>query len=312
VKRALVALLLVGVAASAAWGYVRSRTPKGIGVTWSGTCVFMQPDSTGSPDLPLSDIIAALQKSMANWQNAVGNQAYVKLMYMDAAPLEAHLDGANILKFRTDRWCHPNDEQQQNVCYSSAAAGITTVFFIQDGSEHAGTILDADIELNDINFTFAILPTTTQPRNGTQLADLENTLTHELGHVQGLDHTCKDMATPAQEVDENGDPPPPCDQLFLLPLAEQQKIKLATMYNYAQPGETIKRTPEADDVAGIANAYPPGNDPNSCKLTDLNAFMTRGCSVGAIGAAPPRSLGAIALLVAATVALATRRRRRIR
>jgi hypothetical protein len=312
VKRAVVALLLVGVAASAAWGYVRSRTPKGIGVTWSGTCVFMQPDSTGSPDLPLPEIITTLQQSMANWQNAVGSQAYLKLMYMDPAPLEAHLDGANIVKFRTDRWCHPNDEQQQNICYSSAAAGITTVFFIQDGSDHAGTILDADIELNDINFTFAILPTTTQPRPGTQIADLENTLTHELGHVQGLDHTCKDSATPPQEVDENGNPPPPCDQVFLLPIDEQQKIRLATMYNYAQPGETIKRTPEADDVAGIANAYPPGNDPSSCKTTDLNAFMTRGCTVGAVGAAPAPSLAVLALVLGPMVAVAARRRRRNR
>ncbi|MCU1277915.1 MAG: peptidase and matrixin and adamalysin [bacterium] len=304
-SRALAVGVVVASLAAPASAFVRSRTEKGTAVAWSGSCAYVQPDSAGTPDMPADQFFSVVQKSLTNWTNAIGDQAYLKLVYSPPAALEAHLDGVNTIKFRTDRWCHPNDTQQNNVCYSSAAAGITTVFFVQDGSNRAGTILDADIELNDINFTFAVLPSTGQPRDGTTFADLENTLTHELGHLQGLDHTCKDQATPPQEVDDSGSAPPDCGSLTSLPLAEQTKIKLATMYNFAQPGEISKRSPEVDDVNGIANAYPPASDPSSCKMTDLNAFKTGGCT---IAGRAPRSLAALAVLFAVLVALVARRR----
>ncbi len=306
-KRGVMAasLLVAAAAATSAWAYVRSRTEKGVAVFWPGSCAFVQPDSAGTPDLPSDQVFATIQQSMDHWKTAVGGQAYLRLVYEQPAPLEAHLDGINTIKFRTDKWCHPNDAQQNGVCYSSAAAGITTVFFVQDGSDKSGTILDADIELNDINFQLAILPTTTQPTGGRSIADLDNTLTHELGHLQGLDHTCKDMATPPQEVDENGNPPPDCNTLYLLPVAEQQKIRTATMYNFAMPGEIIKRSPEADDVAGIANAYPAAGDPNSCKPINLDDYKTHGC---AMAGRAPRSLAGIAVLLGALGALMLRRR----
>lgn len=299
------ALVAVAVASTDGSAYVRSRTAKGIAVAWSGSCAYITPDAAGSPDLPSDQVFAIVQKSMANWTNAVGGAAYLELVYAQPMPLEAHLDGVNTVKFRTDRWCHPDDAQQKDVCYSPQAAGITTVFFVQDGSDHAGTILDADIELNDLDFTFAVLPTTATADPKRPFADLENTVTHELGHLQGLDHTCKDSATPPQEVDDTGSAPPACDSLAELPVAEQLKIKLATMYNFASPGEINKRSPEADDVAGIANAYAPANNPGSCAPTDLNAFKTGGC---AIGGATSRSLGAIAVLLGALLALVARRR----
>ena len=111
------ALALVA-AASTASGYVRSRTAKGVPVAWSGSCAFVQPDSAGTPDLPNDQLFQVVQKSLANWTNAVGDQGYLKLVYDAPAPLEAHLDGINTIKFRTDKWCHPNDAQQNNVCYS--------------------------------------------------------------------------------------------------------------------------------------------------------------------------------------------------
>jgi len=305
VTRAVLVATVVLCLASTSSAFVRSRTEKGVAVAWPGSCAYVTPDSAGTPDMTNDALFPVIMKSLANWQNAVGDQAYLKLVYQDPQPLEAHLDGINTIKFRTDRWCHPNDAQQNDVCYSSAAAGITTVFFVQDGSAHAGTILDADIELNDLNFTFAVLPTTTMPRDGTSLADLENTLTHELGHLQGLDHTCKDAATPSQEIDDTGNPPPDCTTLGTLPLAEQTKIKLATMYNFAAPNEISKRSPEADDVAGIADAYPPPSDPGSCKPINLDDYKSGGC---AIGGPMTRSLAAIAVLLGALVMLIVRRR----
>jgi hypothetical protein len=305
VKRAAVVGLGILCIASTASAYVRSRTAKGVAVSWPGSCAYVTPDSAGTPDMTNDVLFPVLMKSMANWQNAVGDQAYLKLVYDTPMPLEAHLDGINTVKFRTDRWCHPDDAQQKDVCYSAAAAGITTVFYVQDGSSHAGTILDADIELNDINFTFAVLPTTATEDPNRPFADLENTVTHELGHLQGLDHTCKDSATPPQEVDQSGNPPPDCTMLTTLPLEEQTTIKLATMYNYASPGEISKRSPELDDVAAIADAYPPADDPGSCKPINLDDYKSAGCSIGGRAS---RSLAAIGLLLGALALLVARRR----
>ncbi len=205
------------------------------------------------------------------------------LDYIDPAPVEAHFDGKNVIKFRTDVWCHPNDGQSKDVCYSAVAAGITTVFYVdRKGSPDDGRLLDTDIELNDINFTFDVVDPATGPTNsprpGTAIADLENTLVHELGHVQGLDHTCTDSASPPGELDENGMTPPACDDLNSLPAAEYATITNATMFNTAAPGEIKKRSPEPDDIDGICIAYPLASDPMSCEKADLNGYLERGCA----------------------------------
>ncbi|MCA1665676.1 MAG: hypothetical protein LC659_15645, partial [Myxococcales bacterium] len=125
---ATAALVATGALASTtASAYVRSRTAKGVPVAWSTSCTYVTPDLTGTPDLPSAQLFEIVRKSMANWTNAVAQESYLKLVYNDPVALEAHLDGVNTVKFRTDRWCHPNDAQQKDICYSSAAAGITTV-----------------------------------------------------------------------------------------------------------------------------------------------------------------------------------------
>jgi hypothetical protein len=300
--RALVAAAIaLGVAADAS-AYVRNRTPDGIPVAWPGSCVFVTPDSGGTPDLPSEMVFATAKKALQNWMSADASCSYLQLQYDTPAALEAHLDGKNVIKFRTDKWCHPEDAQEHNVCYSSVATGITTVFYIDKGA-HEGTLIDADIELNDINFTFVIEPSTTQARPGTVVSDLENTLTHELGHVQGLDHTCNNGTSPPQEVDQNGMPPPSCDALNSLPAAERTTIVNATMFPVAMAGETSKRMPTADDVAGICAGYPRAKDPMVCKPINLSDYG--GCSM--MGRAPA-SLGILLVVLLALAALATRRR----
>jgi hypothetical protein len=303
--RALPAALLTLLAANGtASAYVRARTDGGVPVRWPGDCVFMRPDSAGSPDLPDSETFATLEATVEhNWNDPLAGMSYIDLHYETPAALEATLDGINIIKFRHDVWCHGGDPN--DTCYSTAATAITSVLFVEDGHKGAGTILDADIEMNDVNFIFTNLPE--MPSNvpvGRDVADLANTLTHELGHVLGLDHTCSTAGvTPASEVDDSGNFPPACDALAGLPADEQQKIETATMFPTYSSGEISKRTPHPDDLAGVVVDYPTATDPNVCKHADVSAYTKGSCAM----APNERRPGALALLLPAFMLLLRRR-----
>ena len=298
-------------ASSTSDAYVRSRTSHGTPTSWRSSCVLVQPDSVGTNDLDATTITATIQASMQAWAAATAACSYLTLSFVTPAVLDAHFDGINTIKFRADKWCHPDDSHSSGVCYSNAAAGITTVYYAdRPGESDDGTMLDADVELNDINFTFAIVdpsaPAAIKPRSGTSIADFENTLVHELGHLQGLDHTCKDSSTPATELDETGMAPPSCAALASLSAAARAKITEATMFNSATAGETKKRTPEADDVAGICAAYPIANKPAACSPQSIAGYDgSHGC---AFAARPATCVSWFWTSAALSIALLRRRR----
>lgn len=305
---ALVAVVGLGLA-SPAGAYVRSRTGSDTPVAFDSACVFVQTDSRGSVDMPFADVLAVVDKSLTNWQG-IGACSYLQLKTTATAQRDALYDGRNVIQFLSDRWCHPADKQSPERCYDASAAAITTVFFLdRKGEDHDGTIVDADIEMNEVNFTFVNLPTTMTIRMGTAAADLENTLTHEIGHLMGLDHTCTDSSTPENAKDQNGAKPPNCDQLRDLSTAARHLIEDATMYNRADQGETKKRSPEADDVAGICEAYPVAKTPSRCGEVDLSRY-TGGCAVAPRAAATSGQVAAaLGLLLVALLGLVLRPRR---
>jgi MYXO-CTERM domain-containing protein len=274
------------------------------------------PDSGGTPDLPLQDVVDTINKSVANWQSVTldAGLSYLKINVDPAAPEEAHLDHINVVKFRTDKWCRPAEPNNEEMCYGDSAAAITTVFYNSNpGHPEDGQIVDADIEMNDLNFTFVICKTANcgdqrgHNRSGTMIADLENTLTHELGHFQGLDHTCRDDLSKPAPIDDQGMPIPDCNDVIahMVPDAEYTKITTATMYNFASPGETIKRSPEADDINGIVGIYPKAKDPGVCARPGQ---AKSGCTITP-GAAPAAVTG-VALLALALLVASRRIRRR--
>lgn len=258
------ALLALAWPAGGARAYVRETTDSGKPVYWAGNCASVAPDTDPPRGITLDTFTSTAAQAASNWQLLTTKAAvpcsYLVLTVDPAAAGEAHLDNKNVLKVRKDVWCRPPEIDHPRLCFSDSAASITSVFY----TPATGEITDADIELNDINFTFVDLPSTVQPRPGTKTIDLENVLTHELGHFQGLDHTCWDHTAATQPKDDQGNLIPDCNDLAGLPPDEQARITSATMYNFDGPDETSKRSPEADDVAGICGIYPRAKDPGRC------------------------------------------------
>src|SRR3989338_6737943 len=68
------------------------------------------------------------------------------------------------------------------------------------------------------------------------MVDIQNTSTHEIGHLLGLDHSSND------------------------PFEEIESIRTATMYYATNPGVTSGRSLEFDDILGMKHLYPQDAD----------------------------------------------------
>ncbi len=124
--------------------------------------------------------------------------------------------------------------------HSPAAFALTTTWFRRS----TGEIIDVDMELNQQNWTFAVCEDAGCEETGEMPeVDLENTVTHELGHFFGLAHT--------------------------------ESARDATMWACAEPGETLKRDLAPDDVEGMCEVYREGIDDDGCGCIAAGAGTTR-------------------------------------
>jgi hypothetical protein len=175
-------------------------------------------------------------------------------------------ENTNLVAWRDDGW---------GEVASSRAFALTSVTF----NPRSGVIVDADIEVNTEFYAYSASPDP-QPNH----VDLRNTMTHEVGHFVGLDHT---------------------------PISE------ATMYASAAEGETKKRTLEQDDIDGICHIYPTGDQDVECAPEDgLNSndpgsgsgSPDDGCGCASTRRSVPA--GWLLIALAGLSALGIRRRRR--
>lgn len=317
----LAACLLLAAATPAA-AYVRSYTTQGCHpVFWAQSCIYITPDQAGVPEMPLADVEHVVQEAINSWQSRTGASSFIRLNYLPAdTPRDVNsLDGLQVIKFYHEKWCRPAADANSNeVCYDPAAAALTTVTYINKATDATvdGKIVDADIELNAVYNYFYDADINPNPDTGLirRPADLWNTLTHELGHLQGLEHTCRRGSLdsmPACTRDSSGNPVITCSTVESGrgTNGDLEIIYETTMYPTADPKETRKRIPHADDLAAIINTYPLVSDPHLCKLPEAGV-PKGGCSATAAGRAgqPGVALfGAAGLLVVALGLLLRRR-----
>jgi uncharacterized protein (TIGR03382 family) len=288
--------LLTGVAvglgaARPALAFVRYKTPSGALFFWPQTCVPVTayPDSltavNGNMELSSPQIMTAATMAAAAWgadMNAC-TFLHINVSQQSGAAPPARLDYKNSLVFRTDDWTG-----------DPMALAITSVFV----DTSTGKIKDADIEVNANNFSWADL--VADPSLADSSQDLQNALTHEMGHMIGLDHTCYvpgSVTTPP--LDNSGQPIPDCDDA-------SEAVRDTTMSAVAIRGDTGKRTLAPDDIAGVCDIYPVAMDPMSCPTEDVAPPTMEACRCDAGGVHGPSTGLAAGLL--ALAALVRRRR----
>ena len=280
-------------------GFVRTGPTKGGNpLRWESSCVSVTIDAPGTTAIPGDGEFAVIDASINTWNDATESCSSLRVTSAGRKAMEVGNDKVNLIKFRDTTWGRPAVGTDPARMYSPQAAGITTAVYIDDvASGRDGAILDADIELNGVNFDIAIAGQSSGPP-GLCIAELQNTLTHELGHLHGLEHPCRAFGDPTNRVDDKGNPVPDCSAVQAMPtVAANRAILDATMYNFQDCGETKKETLSSDEIQAMCSIYPIAS-PLPCKGPSTGS----GCC-----SASGRPEGAF--LITGAVVLLMRRRR---
>jgi len=281
VNRHLPLLLAVLFVAPAAGAQVYRRTAvpgKPLCLNWLSREFKYHVDSQGSLRTPRDTEFPAIEASFDTWRTlsaTCSDFTYVRGPDVDRPFVGYNKDpGAvnqNIITFRETscRDVVPFDDpcieaescQNDYSCWDHGdlTIGLTTTTF----SFKNGVILDADIELNasqpggNLGFLFTVVSSPLcegLPTPECVATDLQNTLTHEIGHAMGLDHVFE---------------------------------PLSTMEASAPPGETNKRVIDVGTAAGFCDTYPRGLPPTQCTELGASSKNLSAQSAGTSCAAAP-------------------------
>jgi MYXO-CTERM domain-containing protein len=239
-------------------------------LAWPGLCVGVSLQRDGTANHPMDDVRSAIEAAIVAWSEIDCGDGPASLAFSPEddvsckrAEYNEDAPNANVILFQDTRWEYKGVDNN---------LAKTTVTFDPD----TGEIFDADIEINHAYNEFTI-------GDDAIVYDLQSVVTHEIGHMIGLDHT--------PEVS-------------------------ATMFAGYEPGTIEIRTLDVDDVDALCTVYPPGRagkcDPtprnglgDACggEATGEDEGDAGGCSVGH-GEAPGIEAALLALL-----GLAARRRK---
>ncbi len=297
-----VAALLTLLQVAPAWGFCRTTTclkarcstdargcvTEGAPLFWASSCITISLQGDGAPHagVDYAAAKASVERAVEAWTSVDcpgGGHPSIQVKVdgpVTCSASEYNLDkrNANVVMFRDDEWPYTGQSQD--------TLGYTRVHFEPD----TGELYDADIELNAVAEALSV---GREPKANE--ADLDSIVTHEVGHLLGLNHS-RDVS--------------------------------ATMIGGYVDGTFELRTPARDDIEGICTIYPPDRKAtgNSCEprhgfselcgadqpmdappvndATDGNvANNSKGCMLSPIGTshsgAPSTGAFAAALAVAA-------------
>lgn len=225
---------------------------------WRYRTVVMRPAYDTSEDVPAGSVRLAIGRAMAAWNQAAEGCSDFVLedggypSGLGTTGFGAERDSENRIVWHEDVW--PEDIPAGTLAVTTMSYRVST-----------GQILDADIDVNGVAHFWT---DTTAP--GQVDTDVQNTLTHELGHVLGLAHA----------------PDPE-----------------ATMYAESAAGDLEKRSLSQDDIDGLCFIYPAG-------LTTPNAPVFHGHPLTGCAAAPGHGSRSAALLALLGAVIALLRRSR--
>jgi hypothetical protein len=185
-SRICLSIALLGVQTAFAQILERAQTLNGVALYWPQDQLSYQVDSRGSAQVPLDHVLERARSSFSTWLDLECSGLSWRedptalnrdIGYTEGSPNQ------NLILFQReqDEWLH-----------DPAAIALTTLTYCQETSPFGereqsgqpceeGALLDADIELNEVEFFF-----TTSEQNSRY--DLESVIAHEVGHFLGFTH----------------------------------------------------------------------------------------------------------------------------
>ena len=259
-------LIAFGVlSASRAAAFVRETTgyASGTPLLRSGGCVVMAVADPRTPNVSRDDLLSAATAAAESWTQAAASCGGGFRFDVAAAGADLSVagDGVNAVVFHTSNYC--NSRGTMPSCDPLSLA-ITWLYFVDaPGTPDDGRLFETDIEINGEAYHWGL-----HGDAQAGIMDLQSMLTHELGHVLGLDHNCYEAGFGLPRPnDDQGNPAPTCE-------GAPSATTAATMYPVTSYG-VERRALGDDDVRGVCALYPAG-PPQKC---EGNLAPSGGCTV---------------------------------
>ncbi len=200
-RKVLAILVLTSLAGGDALAFEIKTNVEGRPVHWAQMPVKYAIDAAGSRDMPLEEAERSVRGAFDAWGEVHGSG--VRFEYLGTRTgLRVGYEGdsnVNAIVWSRDEWMYEPD-----------ALAITLSLYRRDSAE----LVDADIIVNERAYTWGA---------GEVENDLQNAITHEIGHFLGFGHS---------------------------------GVEEATMFARAARFETKKRTLHDDDENGVLRLYP--------------------------------------------------------
>lgn len=180
------------------------------GASWKTTEEYTV-NPTNSDNLSPGFVSNTIRSSVDTWDDEVSFNIFGKTNTDSTATAPLSMDGNNVVVF--------------GGIDNSNVIGVTIVWGVFSGKPNDRELLEWDMILNDLHFKFGDVGPTNELQNvDTDMMDLKNIVTHELGHALGLGHP-------------------------------EQSCSDETMHGFAAFGETKKRTLNNGDIRGVKRLY---------------------------------------------------------